>query len=202
MTQVILIVVLLAGLGWWALHFARAQRPAAPATTAAPATIPLTRADLDAKLKALAANPSPAKLSPGAMCYESIAPPNRLEHVCPQCGEKTLYPTGTPTYGIVSALGHCRRLVQELRTRGLDVKLDEQPLCRRCQPDAKTPGVSLILRFEGEPNPQTVPNITPNDLQLLLELVTGKAVHDGGAGGESALKDHLPRLRELLGAKP
>jgi hypothetical protein len=130
-----------------------------------------------------------------------MLPPSRLEYVCLQCGEKTLYPSGTPTYGTVSALGHCRRLVQELRRGGLDAELDERSLCQRCQPDVKSPSVSLIVRFGGEPNPQTVPNIKPSDLQLLLELVTGKAAHDGGAGGESALKDHLPRLRELLGAQ-
>ena len=49
----------------------------------------------------------------------------------------------------------------------------------------------------------------PNELTLIQEFLEGKKVHQGVPGdgiGETPLKSHLPRLRELLGlqavAKP
>jgi len=52
----------------------------------------LTREQLDKLLNALAEKPAPeAKRMPMAMCYRMAAPPERVEYVCPQCGEKTIY---------------------------------------------------------------------------------------------------------------
>ncbi|MFH0887085.1 MAG: hypothetical protein V1843_02835, partial [bacterium] len=53
---------------------------------------PLTRSEIQNLLRNLAKRPLPTVVSkPAAMCYTTVAPPDRMEYVCPKDGSKTLY---------------------------------------------------------------------------------------------------------------
>ncbi len=167
------------------------------------------RVDIARKLAKLAASKPPTKLSPGAMCYEVMAPPDRAEYVCPDCGEKTLYATkgqdATPDAAAAIAamqwqLEGCRRLARQIR--GLDLTLDESAFCRKCTPAGKNPRLSLVVRYADTAKPHRADGISANDLVLIKEFLAGKDKHKSEADWESPLKKHLPRLQFLLGFEP
>jgi len=162
---------------------------------------PGSRADIAARLKKLADAPPPKELSMGAMCYEMMAPPERAEYVCPDCGEKTLYANATDGRGIPEfiswTLPACRESVRKIRD--LAVTLDESAYCAKCSPDAKTPRLALVVKYPDGSEHRTE-NVTARDLTLLVEFTTGALKHDAGQQGEEPLAKHLPRLRELLGS--
>jgi hypothetical protein len=76
--------------------------------------------------------------------------------------------------------------------KNLEVSLDESELCRRCQPHA------LVVRH-ADGKEQRTRGVSLEDLRILAEFLEGKTRHEGPMGGESLLKDHEKRLRELLG---
>lgn len=159
----------------------------------------LGRTELEKKLEALALAPVPAVLAPGAMCYAPMPPLKEAAFVCSACGEKTLHTAsqGTPLFTVLQA-DACRRLAQALKEKGLDCRLDDTAFCSKCGQGAKEKQFVLVLRLAGEPE-RRIPLQGPDDLKLLLELLTDKRVHDNGPGGEKPLKEQLPRLRQLLG---
>jgi predicted RNA-binding Zn-ribbon protein involved in translation (DUF1610 family) len=134
----------------------------------------------------------------GAMCYSVAAPPDRMEYVCPECGEKTLYAADVSRRWAFE-INHCRRLFNEL-PKGGALTLDESAFCRKCQPDEHTPSLKLIIRYD-DGTTQVVPEVGSGDLYLLTGFLAGRLSHSGFTGGSSALKDSLPRLRQLLGIK-
>jgi hypothetical protein len=164
---------------------------------------PGSRADIADRLAALARDPAPAELTPGAMCYETMGPPDRAEYVCPTCGEKTLYASTEEDYFRASRAGNdvpeCRRLASGIRD--LNVRLDESEFCEKCRPGVATPRLALVVRY---PDGREVRTEDANslDLTLLVEFTTGSRKHDGGMEGETPLKEHLPRLQALLGVEP
>jgi hypothetical protein len=81
------------------------------------------RAELERRLEALAAAEPPSDAVPvAAMCYETAAPPERIDYVCPSCGAKTLYNRDRSEI-IADELPACRREVAA--SHGLRVSLDE-----------------------------------------------------------------------------
>ena len=161
---------------------------------------PGSRADIAARLKKLADAPPPKELSMGAMCYEMMAPPDRAEYVCPDCGEKTLYATAdgdrdAPQF-ISWTLPACRETVKTVRD--LTLVLDESGYCAKCSPDAKKPTLALVVKYPDGTEHRTE-NVTAEDLIVLREFASGALKHDGGQQGEKPLKKWLPRLRQLLG---
>ena len=172
----------------------------------------LTRDELARRLGKLARSSPPAKLKPGAMCYEMAAGPARLDYVCPDCGAKTLYALkGSTQEGDVEMgwdvslvlsqeLPACRRAVKTVA--GLDVSLDESEFCRNCRPDVKSPALVLVVRHPDAAEPHRARGINQDGLRLIRELLAGKETHTGATDDESALKDHMKRLIELLGVGP
>ena len=90
------------------------------------------RDELNAMLDKLAASPEPeVRSGRSAMCYSPASPrPEVFEYVCKKCGTHTIYPTNTLKMAYV--LARYRDGVASLRALGLDIKLDESPLCQKC----------------------------------------------------------------------
>ena len=90
------------------------------------------RDELNAMLDKLAASPEPeVRSGRSAMCYSPASPrPEVFEYVCKKCGTHTVYPTNTLKMAYV--LARYRDGVASLRALGLDIKLDESPLCQKC----------------------------------------------------------------------
>jgi len=163
------------------------------------------RVEIAAKLAKLATSKPPTKLAQGAMCYEVMAPPDRMEYVCPACGEKTLYATegegASPDAHAAIAtmqfeLEGCRRLAKQIA--GLDLALDESAFCRKCTPEGQAPRLCLVVRYAGQDTPHRAEGISTDDLVLIQEFLAGKDRHVS-ADWESPLKKHLSRLQFLLG---
>ncbi|HOX43304.1 MAG TPA: hypothetical protein PK668_06890 [Myxococcota bacterium] len=212
-TAVILILLALVSSG---LILATSARPqgGAPATLAqaapearppAPAaTRPLSRDEVAARLRALAASEPPKNLEMGAMCYDMAGPPPTADYVCPKCGQRTQYSReGGLTMLLTYELQGMRAQVKSLK--GLDATLDESELCRKCSPSVQTPELVLRVRYTepsgGKFEEHRVRGVRPRDLTLLQEFLGGTPKHTGEQGRESPLRDHLPRIRELLGVK-
>lgn len=163
----------------------------------------LNRQDLEKKLQALEKAAPPTNLAPGAMCYKPAGPQERQEYVCPKCGEKTLYSrdagNGWATAMALQSADSFRRLAKQLQDKGLDCKLDETAFCQKCGKDAKDKTFVLETKWPGQEKPHRAAIANTEDLTLILEFLSGKDKHDAGPGGEKPLKNHLTRLRELLG---
>lgn len=164
----------------------------------------LDRQDLEKKLQELAKSTPPTKLVPGAMCYDRALQLERMEYTCPVCQEKTLYPA-EGTFAVQEQLRQAdtyRRLVKQLQDKGLTCKLDETAFCQKCSKGQDPKAFALVVQWPSQEKPDRTELRTPNDLELILEFLEGKKVHQGIPGdglGETPLKSHLPRLRTLLG---
>jgi ribosomal protein L37AE/L43A len=163
----------------------------------------LSRQDLEKKLQAMEKAPAPVNLAPGAMCYKPAGPHEREEYVCPKCGEKTLYSrdavNGWAAVRALESADAFRRLTRQLKDKGLDCRLDETAFCKKCGKEAKEKAFVLETRWPGQDKPHRTIIASTEDLTLILDFLSGKDRHDAGPDGEKPLKDHLPRIRELLG---
>jgi hypothetical protein len=171
----------------------------------------LAREELLRLLRELAASPAPQDLAEGAMCYKVAGPPERVEYVCPRCGERTLYARSDSAGAgdrkgdwdmmecVARDIPACRRRVVQIR--GIGVELDESAFCKKCRPDEKDPVLELVVKFAGQEQPHRVRGVSEGDLALLEEFLTGNPKHPVGAGREEALKKFGSRIRELLGLK-
>lgn len=161
-----------------------------------------TTAGLRKQLQELARSDPPKELSMGAMCYEMAMPPVRIDYTCPVCTNKTLYAASEEngwnesTRFLSWELDACRRLVKEIK--GLDIHLDESLFCKHCKPDADARKLALVI-FYPEGKTHRVDDVSLEDLTLLKEFTSGSKTHSGAQGRETPLKDHLPRLEQLLG---
>ena len=187
-----------------------------PETTPQPATEqqqtpPLTRLELENRLQKLAESEPPKELFMGAMCYEMMMPPNRVEYVCPDCGEKTFYVQDSQKEGKLKSdersgytdnvrknIPGCRRLIKTIK--GLDAELIEKDFCNTCSPDTGAPVLKLVIHY---PNGKTheTKNVSVNDLVLLQEFLNGALKHKDFYDGETPLKNHISRIETLLGVK-
>lgn len=102
------------------------------------------RATLNAMLEKLAASPEPRiKNGPMAMCYRMAMPqPVEVRHVCPTCGAVTRF---VSTF-LTNDLAFLRDGAVALTGMGLDIALDETPLCRACTPGPKAPVAGRLKR--------------------------------------------------------
>jgi hypothetical protein len=83
---------------------------------------PLSKEELVARLKALAADPTPKEENYGAMCYSQMSPPQKQE-TCQLCGKEFVYRSWHKKEDI-------SELVEKMKKKGYDVKLDI--LCLEC----------------------------------------------------------------------
>lgn len=163
----------------------------------------MTRAEILNKLTDLKNSNTPAKLSPGAMCYMVAAPPERAEYVCPNCGEKTIYPKDKENTDITSFIAFhlpaCRRYISDIRKNGIDAELDESSFCSKCSKGESTPELALVVKYPDLEKTQRTSPVSSDDLLILSEFAQNKKTHDGGAGGEKPLKIYIDKIQKLLG---
>ena len=109
-----------------------------------------SREELNAMLDKLASSPEPkVRRGPMATCYKMAMPqPERFEYICKKCGMHTTYPKSIRRIG--NALARYRDGVAELRALGLDIALDESPLCRKCH-SAKELNIPTRAKIVAEP---------------------------------------------------
>jgi len=164
------------------------------------------RADIQQRLQKLADSKPPAVNKTGAMCYSTAAPPQKVQYICPKCGEKTLYTLAKENEEgsdwrlnnfIEYELDFCRREAKAIK--GISLSLDESQFCKKCTPDLKSPKLAVVVNYEGEKKPHRVEGITRSDLQLIAEFLSGSDVHTDEYDCETPLKKHVKRLSELLG---
>jgi len=186
------------------------QKPFAPACKAFDTH---TKDTIAERLRMLSASPRPMLIRhTAAMCYDMAFPPDRLEYVCPSCGQKTLYAREEQArietdddppspgrlrakpYDLVAELEGCRKAVKDIK--GIHVELDESQFCRKCRPDVSRP--VLLLKVHYGSFCKITPDIRHRDLILLTDFMEGKL---RTSGGYDALVDHMKRLEELLGVK-
>jgi hypothetical protein len=167
------------------------SKPDAP-RFAPPSSATPSRAELETRLRQLAESTPPTELSLGACCYEMAAREGTEEYHCPTCGARTVYPIGS-----LDHLGETRAAAASVR--GVEISLDESSYCDRCNPDRVHRQLSLVLRLPGQTRAHRIEGVSARDLVLLREFLEGSAKHVDDGDNESALKDHLDRLRELLG---
>ena len=106
------------------------------------------RTELNAMLDRLAASPEPkVRRGPEAMCY-SMALPNveAVDYKCLKCGAVTRYESRR----LKNNLGRLRDGVAQLKGMGLDIALDETPLCHVCVPGPKAPIAGRLKQDYGD----------------------------------------------------
>ena len=117
------------------------------------------REELNAMLDKLAASPMPkVRTGPSAMCYSPCRTKvGGFECICRKCGTHTVYPKNYSD--MKNKLARYRDGAASLRALGLDIRLDESVLCRKCR-SAKELGVPTHAKIvavpksgSGEPNP-------------------------------------------------
>lgn len=177
---------------------AKGNRAAKDAASEAAAAATLRREDVAARLRAIAQEPDPAELRPGAMCYAPRLARQSAEYVCPACGARTLYTAGWAEW-IESEVHGCRRAAAQIGG-GLAVRLDESRVCAACSPRAK-PGLAVEITLAGEPTSRRVEGVTLEDLKLLSEFAAGAKLHKGFHDSEVPLRKSMDRLEALLGVK-
>ena len=106
----------------------------------------------------------------GAMCYDTAAPLDRVQYICPECGEMTLYDS---MFGSkIENLQTYRALVKKIKK--IKVKLDESQFCDKCNPDVSYPQFCLIVKLDKNKEAQKTCGITETDINLIYEYSEGK----------------------------
>lgn len=130
-----------------------------------------------------------------AMCYSIMETTLIKEYICPECGEKTLYPNGVD----LERLGFedCRREFGILKiTTDLEMALDDSFLCSHCSPGLSARGIELTVTYPDGTTHKIAP-VFRHDLRLLRDFFLGNISSEN-----SPLKYSLPRVRALLGIRP
>ena len=109
-----------------------------------------SREELNAMLDKLAASPMPkVRTGPSAMCYSPCRPKvGSFECICKKCGTHTVYPKNYSD--MKNKLARYRDGAASLRALGLDIRLDESVLCRKCR-SAKELGVPTHAKIVAVP---------------------------------------------------
>ncbi len=157
----------------------------------------LTKAELQKRLKALAKEPAPTNLAPGAMCYKVAVNPLRVEYACPVCAEKTLYAEAN-RWDLVANLASYRAAVDKFNKLGLNCALDETEFCAKCGKGVKPQRLYLVVRHEDKSESKTALQ-GESDLQIISAFLEKKDRYTSGNDAEIPLKKQLPRLKQLLG---
>jgi len=158
----------------------------------------LSRAALVNKLEQLPETPIDINEPPvGAMCYDTAAPLERSQYICPVCGEMTLYPAYSTD---IDKISYYRTLVKKIKH--VDVKLDESQLCEKCSPNSESRKLCLIVKPKSHKNlaGKITCGITEEDINLIYEYSEGMKEHTTWYG-KFSLNNYKNRLEELFGAQ-
>jgi len=159
----------------------------------------LSRSEIAEKLKELKKKPLPKNLSIGAECYEIAQKPERVEYVCPVCGNKTLY-TNSLNFDLVEQISYLRALSETLKKYG--ITLEERALCKNCQKQVSEKSLCIMIPYQEDgQNIYRRCEINETDLVLLKEFLSGKDIHQGFTDEETPLAEYIERLQVLLGVK-
>lgn len=135
----------------------------------------------------------------GAMCYRTAMPPDRVEYICPVCGERTWFAGETGEFLLREAEA-MRRAMSELEGNPyFQALLDETAFCHGCS-GALSPDnpVFMLDLVYGEGDTVSTP-VQLSDLQMLVGLVRGELSFTNSNDATLPLKDGVTRLRQLLG---
>ncbi|MFO7627702.1 MAG: hypothetical protein R6V62_10610 [Candidatus Fermentibacteraceae bacterium] len=132
----------------------------------------------------------------GAMCYSPVALPERVEYVCPVCGERTFYGQYEGSF-VQWELPAMRRMVEEMEGNGFFELLLEETFCGHCTAGDPT-GEARLLVVYAEGDTVRTP-VCLNDLQMLEGLVRGELSYTQSNDSQSPLRSSLDRLRTILG---
>jgi hypothetical protein len=155
-----------------------------------------SRADVERRLKALADSPVPAELNPGAMCYEMSMPPDRIEYICPTCGQKTIY-TNSAYYDNIENVNSCRYIVTNIKN--LTLRLEEKNYCHHCYPDTNAAlSLNLYLKYKGEEKEEVIENVSKENLELIWAFMSGQTKVSSFNDDETPLKDYIDQICKLM----
>lgn len=160
----------------------------------------LSRMELNNKLDKLPESPANIDERPvSAMCYDTAAPLDRVQYICPVCGEMTLYPSYSSSSFAVEHVSYYRNLIKKITK--IDVKLDESQLCEKCMPNAESRNLCLIVKLKHDKHAQAhkACGITENDINLLYDYSEGIKEHSDYYGNKVPIANYKQRLEELLG---
>jgi hypothetical protein len=200
------IVVLLAAIlllaPWGSLRLARrgAETDSLQAAVTVKKIKSLSRSSLIALLGRVKTSQAPPPRM-GAMCYETMAVYERVDYICPHCGEKTIYPSGDKDAYELLALAKLDREFDLFRKQApLKMAIEENGYCKHCASGSRPRGVTLVVTYEDGATHRCFPfNI--NDLNRLKALLSDQLAWNAGNDSTKSLKEDLPRLQELLGVK-
>lgn len=150
------------------------------------------------QLKGIDSNgPVSTKESPGAMCYEIAAPPDRIEYFCPVCKSKTFYDR---TFSI-NIIGFVRKWPAKFKKLGLESRIDESDYCSKCSKDKKFDAKHpRAIYWEITVDKRVIRNkLNFGDYHLLEAFLQKKNKIAISKEQEEMLKKSLPRLNQLLG---
>lgn len=157
----------------------------------------MTSEEIRSQLTMLAMKKPPKDLADiGAMCYKVAMPPERVDYICPKDGSKTLYKQQYVHF-IQYDIPRMRTLAETMPS--ILVSLDESEFCKKCSPNVTNPQIIMTVHYTDRTH--TVKGVSDRDLQLMRDFLSGKDRFTNEYDAETALKDYIPRLEELLGVK-
>ena len=136
----------------------------------------------------------------GAMCYRPAALPDRVEYICPVCGERTWFggETGMMLHREAEPM---RRAMAELEGNPLfHAVLDETAFCPRCSGAMNPVNPRFILDLVYPEGDTVSTPVVLFDLLILVGFVRGELFLLDSHDARLPLKESVPRLRTLLGA--
>lgn len=132
----------------------------------------------------------------GAMCYSPVALPERVEYICPVCGERTFFGQHEGFFAQWE-LPAMRRMVEGMADNGFfDLRLEET-FCSHCAAGDPTCEARLLVIYAQGDTVRTQVNLA--DLHMLEGLLRGELSYTTSNDAQSPLKSRLDRLRTILG---
>ncbi len=173
--------------------------PLSPPSTVLPISQgqPLTRQTMEEALRQLGESvpPDPKSLSVGAMCYDMEMSQESGSFLCPKCNTKTFVEAW-----IASQIAEAEAMVASMTS--LQGKLDCSGFCAKCNPPAPGNEPRFILHITyPDDRSEVVSPVTTQELKILQQFLRGSDRFTGETGQESAMKDYLPRIEEILRGK-
>ncbi len=157
----------------------------------------LTRDDVEALLERVGSSEEPEPVM-GAMCYEPIAVPDVVQHVCPACGDTTLFGGDWELAWLERELPEARRLVAAMdELTDASFVLDESGLCSSCGGDSADRGIDLLVTWEDGAEHRS--DVTVSELRMLAGLIDGELYYVTDNDAHMPLRSELQRLAGLLG---
>lgn len=132
----------------------------------------------------------------GAMCYSPVALPDRVEYICPVCGERTYFGQYEGSF-VQWELPAMRRIVSGMEDNGFFEAVLEETFCSHCT-GGEPVGEARLLVIYAEGDTVRTP-VCLNDLQMIDGLLRGELSYTQSNDSRSPLKSSLDRLRTILG---